>query len=186
MSLPNIHAISSVKTSLREILAQDLFDLQEVNGDPEVTRFLPYATWESPEDASAWFERMSALTASGSARQLVIVRNSDTRVIGTALLFKYEETSRRLELGYVIGRSYWGQGYATDALRCLLNYVFGVMRIRRVEAEVNTENVASSAVLRKLGFTHEGLLRERWTAKGKTYGTNIYGLLVDEWAKMLP
>ena len=182
MPLPAIDSVVSPRTTLREVQASDLPDLMEVNGDPEVTQFLPYATWQSLADASAWLERMKNLMATGSASQLVIVRNADKKVIGTALLFKFEESSNRLELGYALGRAYWKQGYAAEALRALLANVFTAMHVRRVEAEVNPDNIASNALLRSLGFSHEGYLRERWVAKGATYGVNIYGLLASEWA----
>lgn len=181
MPLPSIDALATPRTTLREVCADDLPDLMEVNGDPEVTHFLPYATWLSLADAAAWLERMKTLVATGSARQLVIVRNADNKVIGTALLFKFDEGSNRLELGYALGRAHWRQGYAAEALRALMSHVFTGLRIRRVEAEVNPSNLASNALLVSLGFTQEGYLRERWVAKGATYGVNIYGLLASEW-----
>jgi len=181
MPLPAIKPIAAPRTTLREIRADDLSTLMDVNGDPAVTQVLPYATWQSMPDAAAWWERMSTLVATGSARQLVIVRNLDSRVIGTALLFKFDEGSNRLELGYALGRDHWRQGYAAEALRALLSHAFSVMRIRRVEAEVNPGNTASNALLKSLGFSHEGYLRERWVAKGATYGVNFYGLLAAEW-----
>jgi len=181
MPLPSIHTVATPRTRLREVCADDLPDLMEVNGDSEVTHFLPYATWQSLPDAAAWLERMNKLVATGAARQLVIVRNVDSKVIGTALLFNFDEGSNRLELGYALGRAHWKQGYAAEALRALLSHAFGVLRIRRVEAQVNPGNVASNALLRSLGFTQEGYLRERSVAKGATYGINIYGLLAAEW-----
>lgn len=181
MPLSPIDAITSQRITVREIREADLGDLLEVNGDPEVTRFLPYATWESHADALAWLGRMNALAAGGSARQLVIVRNADSKVIGTVLLFKFEEGSGRLELGYALGRAHWRQAYAGEALRAVLSHAFGAMGIRRLEAEVNTSNEASNRLLRSLGFTHEGLLRKRWVAKGAAYDVNVYGLLAAEW-----
>jgi [ribosomal protein S5]-alanine N-acetyltransferase len=181
MPLPATHAVTTPRTTLREVRADDLPDLMAVNGDPEVTHFLPYATWQSLSDASAWLERMNTLMATGSAKQLVIVRNADSKVIGTALLFKFDEGSNRVELGYALGRAHWKQGYATEALRALLAHAFADMRIRRIEAEVNPANLASNALLKSLGFTQEGYLRERWVAKGAAYGVNIYGLLAAEW-----
>jgi RimJ/RimL family protein N-acetyltransferase len=181
MPFPPIATVTTPRTTLREVCADDLPDLMEVNGDPDVTQFLPYAAWRSLADASAWLDRMNQLAGAGSARQLVIVRNLDSKAIGTALLFKYEEGSNRVELGYALGRAHWRQGYAAEALRALLSHVFAVMQIRRVEAEVNPGNMASNALLRSLKFTQEGYLRERWVAKGVTYGVNIYGLLASDW-----
>lgn len=181
MALPSIDTVATPRTTLRAVCADDLSDLMEVNGDAEVTHFLPYPTWASLTDATAWLERMNKLVATGSAKQLVIVRNADKKVIGTALLFKFDEGSSRLELGYALGRAHWRQGYAAEALCALLSHLFTDLRIRRVEAEVNPNNLASNALLKSLGFTQEGYLRERWVAKGETYGVNIYGLLAAEW-----
>ncbi len=52
--------------------------------------------------------------------------------------------------------------------------------LRRLEAEVDPANVASGALLRSLGFTHEGRLRQRWTGKGRTYDVDAFGLLAGE------
>ena len=82
MPLPPIPPLTSPRTLLREVGAADLPDLLEVNADPEVTRFLRYATWQSAADAESWLARMQALAATGSARQLVICRRDDGRIIG--------------------------------------------------------------------------------------------------------
>jgi RimJ/RimL family protein N-acetyltransferase len=153
----------------------------EINGDPEVTRFLPYATWKTLADAEAWLERMDSLSRKTGSRQLVVVRSADDKVVGTALVFNFDEASRRVELGYVIGRTYWRQGYAREMLRTLLHHLFEVLVIRRVEAQVNPGNVASTSLLRDLGFTLEGHLRERYEDKGVVYGVNFYGMLAGEW-----
>jgi [ribosomal protein S5]-alanine N-acetyltransferase len=181
MPLSPIDTVTTARTTLRAVGVDDLPDLMEVNGDPQVTQFLPYPTWQSLADAGAWLERMDKLVAAGSASQLVIVRNVDRKVIGTALLFKFDEGSSRLDLGYALGRAHWRQGYAAEALRALLSHAFTHMRIRRVEAEVNPDNIASNALLTSLGFVREGYLRERWVGKGGTYGVNIYGLLASDW-----
>jgi [ribosomal protein S5]-alanine N-acetyltransferase len=182
MPLPTFHAFSTSRTTVRPVQASDLSDLFEINGDDAVTQFLPYATWQSPEDGAAWLKRMEALTSSGSGHQLVILRKHDGKVIGTILLFKFDEASARFELGYVLGRAYWRQGYACEAIRAVCNSAFREMKARRIEAEVNPDNIASNALLRSLGFVHEGTLRKRWVAKGVTYDTNIFGCLSTEWS----
>lgn len=181
MPFPTLESITSDRLRLRPVQASDLPDLMAVNGDPAVTSFLPYATWRSMADAEAWLTRMEALAATGSALQLVIVRSVDAKVVGTALVFKFDEASRRVELGYVIGRAHWRQGYAKEALAALVSHAVAGWGIRRFEAEVNPDNQGSNALLRSLGFVHEGHLRERWVAKGRAYGVNVYGLLAAEW-----
>jgi ribosomal-protein-alanine N-acetyltransferase len=92
----------------------------------------------------------------------------------------------RVEIGYVLGRAYWRQGYATEALLAVCRQAFEEMGIRRIEAEARPDNVASNQLLQSLGFIHEGRLRQRWTAKGETYDTNIYGCLVADWLERNP
>ena len=55
-----------------------------------------------------------------------------------------------------------------------------VTAIRRIEAEVNPENLASCALLLRVGFVFEGRLRKRWVAKGNAYDTNIYSWLAED------
>jgi [ribosomal protein S5]-alanine N-acetyltransferase len=173
-------AVRASRVELRAVARSDLADLREINGDDEVTRFLPYSTWQTPEDALAWLARMEALRATGSGQQLVIERLADHKVIGTVLVFKHDATSARVELGYVLGRAHWRQGYAKEALRALCQHLFSAAGIRRIEAEVHPDNTASNELLLALGFVHEGLLRKRWVAKGVAYDTRIYGCLAEE------
>ena len=185
MPLPPVSSIESDRLIVRPVGADDLGDLLDVNGDPQVTQFLPYATWQGLDDAAAWLERMQTLASAGTAQQLVVVRKQDRRVIGTVLLFRFDEGSARLEIGYVIGRAQWRQGFAREALVAAIGHAFDAMAVRRIEAEVNPANQASDALLRNIGFTHEGVLRQRWVAHGAAYDVNAYGLLASEWRQRL-
>ena len=181
MPFPTITRVDTPRLTLREVQAPDLPDLLEINGDPEVTRFLPYATWQTLQDGEAWLARMAALGAAGTGQQLVLVRRLDAKVIGTMLLFQYNEGSNRAELGYALGRAHWRQGFMQEAVVAACAHAFGALQIRRIEAEVNPDNRASCALLVAAGFSLEGRLRKRWAAKGATYDTNFYGFLAEDW-----
>jgi [ribosomal protein S5]-alanine N-acetyltransferase len=180
-TLPTLD-LETPRLRIRAVAQADLPDLLAVNGDPQVTEFLPYATWACMDDALAWFARMQAQEATGAARQLVVQHKANGMVVGTVLLFKWDEPSARLELGYVLGRAHWRQGLMREALRAVISSGLQYGGVRRIEAEVNPANTASNALLLGLGFTHEGTARQRWVAKGRAYDTNLYGLLADEWA----
>ncbi len=173
--------LETPRLRIRAVAQADLADLMAVNGDPLVTQFLPYATWSGPGDAQAWYERMQTLTAPGTARQLVVQLQVNSSVIGTVLLFKWDEASARVEIGYVLGRAHWGQGLMREALQATIGSCFQHAGVRRIEAEVNPDNTASNRLLQTLGFTQEGRARQRWVAKGRAYDTHLYGLLRDEW-----
>ncbi|HSI57293.1 MAG TPA: GNAT family protein [Ideonella sp.] len=173
--------IATERLLLRPVQQADLPDLLVVNADDEVTRFLPYASWQSLDDGTAWLGRVEAQHAAGTGLQLVMADKVSGRVLGTCLLFRFDAGSQRAELGYVLGRASWGQGLMREALQALLATAFGSMALRRLEAEADPRNLASNRVLQQLGFAHEGLLRQRWMGKTGPVDTNIYGLLRGEW-----
>ena len=174
-------SIESARLSLRIVQRSDLPALLVVNGDPQVTRFLPYPTWSTLADGEAWFERMHGIQAGGAALQFVVIERQKGEPVGTCLLFRYDEGSRRAELGYVLGRAYWGRGYMLEALHALLTHAFESMGLRRVEAEVNPANVPSTRLLERIGFVQEGVLRQRWVDAGQPYDVCAYGLLRHEY-----
>ena len=173
--------VETERLIVRPVEEGDLQALMIVNGNDETTRFLPYASWRSLADARAWFERMSLMGARGESVQYVVTERTSALVIGTCLLFRYEQSSARAELGYVLGRGYWGRGFMREALVAVISCAFGPYGLRRLEAEVDPLNQASSRLLQGLGFTREGQLRKRWVDKGVAHDTVIYGLLNDEW-----
>ena len=136
--------IESGRLRIRLVESSDIADLLEVNGDEEVTRFLPYAPWSSIADGEAWLARMNALNAAGTALQFAIVEKASGRAIGTLLLFRYDEASSRAEIGYVMGRAKWGRGFTHEALTALVEFAFGPAGLNRIEANVEPDNVASN------------------------------------------
>ncbi len=179
-----LHApIESERLLLRIVERGDLPDLLEINSSDEVTRYLPYGTWNTPSDGEAWYERVVTRHSEGTAMQLVVVDKRSGRVVGTCLLFNFDNASERAELGYVLGKAHWRRGFMREALAVLLAFAFDEMGLRRIEAHADARNVASDRLLRRIGFTHEGLLRQRTLLKGETTDSNVYGLLRAEWSE---
>ena len=181
MPLPTPSPIASPRLMIRLVTAADLPGLFVVNGDAAVTQHLPYATWQTLADGEAWLVRMHTLGEAGSTLQFVVCDSASGQVLGSCLLFRFDEGSARAELGYVLGRAHWGHGLMFEALGALLGHAFSAMGLRRIEAEVNPANTASVRLLERLGFTCEGVLRKRWVANGVAYDVNVYGLLRGEW-----
>ncbi len=188
MPLVDPGPVESERVTVRLLRDTDLPALMEVNGDEAVTAMLPYAAWRSLDDARAWHDRMAGIQAAGMALQFVVESRSSGQAIGTCLLFRFDEGSARVELGYVLGRAHWGRGLMKEALAALLGRAFGAMGVRRVEAEVDPRNAASTGLLRRLGFTREGLLRQRWVSQGEAKDVEMFGLLRSEWppARLAP
>jgi RimJ/RimL family protein N-acetyltransferase len=181
--LPERSGIETDRLTIRLVEESDVPALFEINGDDEVTRFLPYETWRKKEDGDQWYQRMATRAAAGDVAQFVIVFRESQHIIGTCLMFRFEQASARAEIGYVLGRKYWGGGYMLEAMRGFVGFAFDKMNLRRLEAEIDPRNTASARLLERLGFVSEGLLRQRWEKKGEFTDSGLYGLLRSDWSK---
>jgi ribosomal-protein-alanine N-acetyltransferase len=85
------------------------------------------------------------------------------------------------ELGYWMGRPYWGKGYCTEAGRAVIDYGFERLDLYRIHASYFARNPASGRVLRKLGMTEEGLLRAHVKKWDKPEDLVVLGILKPEW-----
>lgn len=175
-------AFETERLRLQPLDASHVDGLWAVHGDEVVTRFLPSPTWHSGEDATVWFARHVKMHTDGRVRRWAVLDKAGDRPIGDCMLFNFDDVSRRAEVGFVLGRADWGRGAMREAVDALLRAGFGPLGLRRIEAFADPRNIASDRLLRAVGFTHEGCLRQRVVIKGETPDSNAYGLLRDEWA----
>jgi RimJ/RimL family protein N-acetyltransferase len=84
---------------------------------------------------------------------------------------------RRGDVGYVLRRSFWGMGYATEAVQRLVAFGFDVLDLHRIEATCSPENVASIHVLEKVGLELEGRLRQNVWVRGGWRDSLLYAVL---------
>jgi RimJ/RimL family protein N-acetyltransferase len=101
--------------------------------------------------------------------------------VGSCTLFQWSAKHRRAEIGYALDRSLWGQGIMTEALTALFDFAFGPLALHRLEADVDPRNARSLAILERLGFAREGLLRERFHVGGEIQDSLLLGLLARDW-----
>jgi len=133
--------------------------------------------------ARALVREIRARYRSGESLQFGIERRDDQTLIGTCTLFHFFPTSRRAELGYMLGRPYWGAGFMHESLQRLLAYAFDELELNRLEADIDPRNRASARTLERLGFVKEGFMRERWIVADEKSDTEVYGLLRREWKR---
>lgn len=91
-----------------------------------------------------------------------------------------DDAHRRAELGYWIGRPFWGRGLATEAARAVLDHGFGTLGLHRIHAAYFAHNARSGRVLEKLGMRREGTLREHYLKWGRFTDSVVMGILRDE------
>jgi RimJ/RimL family protein N-acetyltransferase len=96
------------------------------------------------------------------SHSFLVIRKQDGAVLGGS---GFGGTAAVAELGYSFGRAYWGRGYATEAVRALLDYA-GPLGLRQLDAYAFVENLASARVLEKAGFADLGVTIRSYPARG--------------------
>lgn len=182
MNSTAIPLLQGPRVRLRAQRADDVPALFGVYSDPVVMRYWSFAPFTQIEQAQELFEKNDRGGSAGEFVPWAIAQRADDALIGTCALFGIDETHRRATIGYALARAHWGHGYAQEALRLALGHAFGALALNRVEADVDPRNVPSCRVLERVGFTLEGLLRERWWVGDDVQDSVIYGLLARDHA----
>ena len=173
--------LQTARLVLRPLLPADAPAVYALHADPVTLRYWSTPPWADPALADELIARDLAAMAAGEYIRLGLERQADGRLIGLCTLFAFNLPSGRCEIGYILARDSWGQGFMHEALLTLLDYGFGVLALNRVEADIDPRNTASRRTLDRLGFVAEGLLRERWIVAGEVSDTALHGLLRRDW-----
>ncbi len=102
-------------------------------------------------------------------------------LIGDLALHLMKSDPRQVYLGYTFARAHWGHGYATEAVRRLLDHLFRDLSLHRVVAECDVLNSASYQLLERLGFRREAHFIENIQFKGRWSSEYHYAMLQKEW-----
>ena len=109
------------------------------------------------------------------------------RPIGEVMLFDIDHVNGSAEVGIFIGEvEEWGKGYGTDAVRAIVDFGFGELRLERIFLEVWTENARAERAYQKAGFTREATLRHDRYEGGRYTDGHIMSILRDEWLARRP
>lgn len=175
--------LRTARLLLRPLRPDDAPALFGVYSDPRVMRYWSTAPWTGIETAHALIARDLTEMQHGGYLRLGLETREGRELVGTCTLFDFVPQCRRVELGYALASARWGRGYMHEALVALLGYGFDTLDLNRVEADVDPRNLASTRSLERLGFHHEGHLRERWIVGGEVSDSGFFGLLRRDWMR---
>ena len=172
---------------LRDYTPDDWPAVDAYTSDPEVVQYLSFGptTPEQTREHLRWAMRAAA-EQPRSFYELAVVLRAEQRLIGTANLQVDHRERRQAYFSYLFHRDYWGQGYATEAIRRLIHFGFTELHLHRVADDCDARNLASVRVMEKLGMRREGHLRETIWKDGRWYDEYLYAILAHEWDRKIP
>ena len=97
-----------------------------------------------------------------------IYNKKNSELLGIIEIGGYNKKLNMVTIGYFLAEKNWNRGYATEAIKTLVKYLFEIVEVNRIQAEVMLQNENSKKVLIKNGFISEGVIREGnvWPGKG--------------------
>jgi len=154
--------------------------------DPEVVRFMPYDVCYSLEETenviNNWFNYCEE-AAPDSYEIFAIELKLTSEVIGTIDYVEYDRKARSAEVGYQLGKPWWGNGYAPEALQELVKYCFERLKLCRVWADYDSRNTGSGKVLEKAGFLYEKTAPPKQNNSGELISRVQYAVLAEDYIK---
>lgn len=133
-----------------------------------------------------WAQKTALETPENDTMMLGIESLAEAALVGMLATDAVDYRAGRFMYGISIGTDHKGRGYATEAVRLLLNFMFGERRFHKCEASVWGFNDASIALHRKLGFTEEGRLRDHEFFAGRHHDVVLFGMTATEFAARHP
>lgn len=180
--MTNLPTLTTPRLVLRPFDLADAADVQRLAGDWAIADTTLHIPHPYPNGAAEeWILRHRRDADLGGSVTLAVTRREDGEMVG-AISLDLDQRYDRAEMGYWIGRPYWGQGYCTEAAQALVRYGFEQLGLNRIYAIHFTRNPASGRVMQKVGMQYEGTLRQHVKKWGRYEDVKVYGILRGEYA----
>lgn len=177
--------LTTQRLILKPPTIEDADTIQRLAGSYTIARYtlnIPHPYEDGM--AEVFIQSISTGFAVGNSLQYGVYLPDTLSLIGMAGLSVYQPHGHA-EIGYWIAEEYWGQGYATEASKALVNMGFQDLKLHHIIGEHMPENTASRRVMEHLGMQYEGTLREHVpTREGGRSDLDIRGILRSEWETM--
>ena len=177
LDLKRLPILETERLRLAPLTAADATYLYPVMGDPEVMAYWDVPEIDDPDMVGAIVAGQVAGMADGRAVYWAMRTLDGDEFVGSCDLSEIDRWHRRAEVGFMLGREAWGQGYALEAVRTVIAFA-ATSGLRKLTARTHLGNRRSEALLEKLGFTEEGLLRGHILKDGERRDCRVFGLLL--------
>lgn len=180
MVSPEFPTLYTERLVLRPFSLGDVPAIVALAGDWDIavnTLSVPHPYTE--DHAMQWIRQQSDQWNNGQAVTFAIA-HPDQRLFGSIGL-GFVPSFHLAELGYWVGKPYWGKGYATEAARAVVNFGFAKLSLHRIQATHFGNNDASGRVMQKIGMLYEGCRRQHTLKWGEYRDIKLYGMLQEDW-----
>ncbi len=172
--------VSTNRLILRPVNVTDVDDLYKIYADPDIMQYWSEPPYQDVKQLADKIQQALDAESKGTALMVALVLRETMHTIGHLSLFNIHDISGRAEVGYLLHKDHWQKGYMSEALAAFIKACFDRLGLRRLEADIDPDNAASTALIRRMGFIQEGMFKSRWVVAGQITDSAMYGLLKDD------
>lgn len=175
--------IHTGRSTLRQFEPSDADDLYEFHSRPDVVKYL-YENVKSRADTERMVtERLSSkdLTGDGDKLVLAVILTEASKLIGEVSLTMRSREHQQGEIGFIFNPQFQGKGYATEAVRSMVNLGFAKFPFHRLFGRCDARNEPSYRLMERLGMRREAHFIHNELFKGEWGDELVYATLRDEW-----
>ena len=174
--------IRTERLKLTPLVASDAPAMFGYRSDPEVCRFQSFEP-DSLGDIETFIGNLHSIIfdTPDSWFQFAIRSQKSGLLIGDFGIHFIADDHRQVEIGFTVSPEYQGQGYGTEAVVGVLDYLLGSLKKHRVYASVDPRNIPSVALLKGIGMRQEAHFLKNLWFKGEWVDDVVFGILGSEW-----
>ncbi|WP_117160982.1 GNAT family N-acetyltransferase [Paraliobacillus sp. X-1268] len=167
---------------LQRFKKEDAIRIRDLANDKELADILGLPHPYELKDAEEWIAIHPEQIKNGIEYPLKITLKELSEVIGT-ITIRVDKRNNKGELGYWIGKEYWCNGFATEAVNKIIDFGFNQLNLNKICASAISRNIPSTIVFEKVGLLKEGRLRQNRFLLDKYEDVAVYGLLREDYVK---
>ena len=152
MNTPTLETERLLLRPFKQEDANEVFECWE--SDPDVAKYMFWTSHNDIEKTKEWIAFELGQIEKNDWYRFAIVLKETNKLIGTALIY-YEDEVECWEIGYNLGKKYWGKGYTTEAMKKVVAFAVEQLHLLQIVGRYAKENPASGNVMKKLGFEYE-------------------------------
>ena len=182
MFYPEFENLYTSRLCLRELTRGDIpLYFERIGSSAEVTKYMLFQPHQNISESVASIEKALGRYREGRCYRFCIALRDTDELIGIIEPLRFNETDNSCSFAYMLAQEFWGQGYGTEALRAVLDFLFGQMDMERVEADHMADNPASGAVMRKAGMICSGTEPAKYEKNGILHDAVSYVITRQQW-----
>ena len=172
--------IEGKQINLRKLKKSDAPSIYQNAEDFDIARYTTLPHPYKLKNAEDFIKSTHQKIRKKKAFELGIELKENKEIIGMMSLMNIDCVNKNAEIGYWLGKKYWGKKIMKEAVKLILNFGFKKLKLVRIYARVMHPNISSAKLLEKSGFHYEGRMRKTTLRKGKWMDDLRYSILSNE------